>query len=93
MTHIFTYGIFGREVKCVQPQKGGDKVDFEYRKLRGRIVEKFETNGKFADYIGVSSVTVSNKLRGITQFSQDDIILWCDVLDIPIAESGAYFFA
>ena len=68
-------------------------MSFEYRKLRGRIVEKYGTNGNFAEKINVSLVTVSNKLRGVTQFSQDDIILWCEALEIPLAESGSYFFA
>lgn len=68
-------------------------MSFEYRKLRGRIVEKYGTNGNFAEKINVSLVTVSNKLRGVTQFSQDDIILWCDALEIPLEESGSYFFA
>lgn len=66
---------------------------FEYRKLRGRIVEKFGTYGNFAEDINVSLVTVSNKLRGVTQFSQDDIVLWCKALEIPLTESGVYFFA
>ena len=68
-------------------------MSFEYRKLRGRIVEKFGTYGYFAEKINVSMVTVSNKLRGVTQFSQDDIVLWCKALEIPLAESGVYFFA
>lgn len=67
-------------------------MSFEYRKLRGRIIEKFKTYGEFAEQINVSTVTVSNKLRGVTQFSQDDIVLWCDTLEIPLSESGAYFF-
>ena len=66
---------------------------FEYRKLRGRIVEKFGTYGNFAEDINVSMVTGSNKLRGVTQFSQDDIVLWCEALEIPLSDSGAYFFA
>jgi hypothetical protein len=56
-------------------------------------VEKFGTYGNFAEDINVSLVTVSNKLRGVTQFSQDDIVLWCKALEIPLAESGVYFFA
>ena len=67
-------------------------MDFEYRKLKGRIVEKFVTYGNFAEEINVSLVMVSNKLRGVTQFSQDDIVLWCEALEIPLAESGVYFF-
>lgn len=68
-------------------------MPFEYRKLKGRIIEKFETNGKFADFLGVSPVTVSNKLRGVTQFSQDDILSWCKALGIELEDSGSYFFA
>ena len=67
-------------------------VNFEYRKLRGKIVEMYGTYSNFADKINVSLVTVSNKLRGVTQFSQDDICLWCEALEIPLSESGAYFF-
>ena len=73
--------------------EGGENVSFEYRKLRGKIIEKYVTYGKFAEAINTSVVTVSNKLRGVTQFSQDDIVLWCETLEIPISESGTYFFA
>ena len=66
---------------------------FGYRKLRGRIIEKFGSQGKFAEHLNVSEVTVSNKLRGVTQFSQDDIVSWCEALDIPLENSGSYFFA
>ena len=66
---------------------------FEYRKLRGRIIEMYGNQGNFALKLGVSEVTVSNKLTGKTQFSQDDIILWCEVLEIDLSEAGAYFFA
>ena len=74
--------------------KGGDvlKLDFEYRKLRGKIVEVFGSYARFAEALGVSSVTVSNKLNNKTQFSQDDIIDWCNALHVPVAESGTYFF-
>ena len=68
-------------------------MSFEYRKLKGRIIEKYDSYGKLAEYLGVSAVTVSNKLRGVTQFSQDDIVSWCEALDIPLVDSGAYFFA
>lgn len=67
-------------------------MSFEYRKLRGRIVEKFGTVSNFAEHIGVSIVSVSNKLRGVTQFSQNDIVLWCETLEIPLSDSGTYFF-
>lgn len=67
--------------------------DFEYRKLRGKIIEIFGTYGSFADTLNQSAVTVSNKLNGKTQFSQDDIVSWCDALSIPFSEAGTYFFS
>ena len=66
---------------------------YTYDKLRGRIVEKFGSQSKFAEFIGVSEVTVSKKMNGKVQFDQDDIVLWCDALNIPIMEAGNYFFA
>lgn len=69
------------------------EIKFEYRKLRGKIIEVFGSYGNFADALGISSVTVSNKLNSKTQFSQDDIIDWSEALSIPISESGTYFFA
>ena len=69
------------------------KLDFEYRKLKGRIIEVFGSYGRFAEELGVSGVTVSNKLTGKTQFSQEDIVTWSDALSIPISESAPYFFA
>lgn len=69
------------------------RVGFEYRKLRGRIIEMYGSQGRFAEILGVSEVTVSNKLRGITQFSQDDIVSWCEALKISYMDAGAYFFA
>lgn len=68
-------------------------MGFEYGKLKGRIVEKYGTRGKFAEAAGISEVTVSKKLNEKTQFSQEDIVLWCRLLDIPILEAGSYFFA
>lgn len=73
---------------------GGDfEMALIYNKLRGKIVEKFGTQGDFAEFLHVSEVTVSKKLNGKVQFDQDDIISWCDALDIPILEAGNYFFA
>lgn len=64
----------------------------KYAKLRGRIVEKFGTIGAFGNALGLSGVSMSKKLTGVTGFSQADILRWCDLLDIDIADVGAYFF-
>ena len=68
-------------------------TDFKYAKLRARIKEKFGTEGKFAEALGLSQMSVSRKFNDKTQFSSDDIRTWCELLEIPLEESGLYFFA
>lgn len=64
----------------------------KYAKLRGRIVEKYGTIGRFGEVLGLSGVSMSKKLTGITGFSQADIIRWCELLDIDLSDVGDYFF-
>lgn len=66
---------------------------YTYDKLRGRIIERFGSQGKFAEFLGISDVSVSKKMNGWVQFDQEDIVQWCEALDIPITEAGIYFFA
>lgn len=66
---------------------------FKYAKLKGKIIEKFGTEGKFAKALGKNVNTVSRKLCGKVRFSSYDIEQWCNALDIPIEEAGSYFFA
>ena len=68
-------------------------ADFKYAKLRGRIIEKFGTESRFAEAIGYTLITVSRKLNGKSQFSSDDIKKWCAALEIPVEDAGSYFFA
>ena len=68
------------------------KPIYTYAKLRGRIVEKFGTQDRFADRVGISTTSMSNKLTCKTGLSQDDIIQWCSVLEIPVEDIGIYFF-
>ena len=71
----------------------GDSIDFKYRKLRARIKEVFGTEGNFAEALNISQQSVSRKFNGKTQFSTEDIKEWCALLEIPLEESGIYFFA
>lgn len=72
---------------------GGDRLPYSYRKLKGRIVEKFDTQGKFADKLGISENSLSLKMNGKTGFSQSDIIRWSELLDIAPEDYGSYFFS
>lgn len=66
---------------------------YEYRKLRGRIVEKFGSQDKFAQHIGKSPISINRKLNCNTGFSQKDIEEWSKALEISKDEYPAYFFA
>lgn len=68
-------------------------ADMKFAKLRGRIKEKFGTESRFAEALGVSLISVSKKLTGRAGFSKKDIEKWCAALDIPVEKIGDYFFA
>jgi len=66
-------------------------MSFDYSKLRGRITEKYGTATAFAERNGLNYITVIRRLRGITGFSQEDIIQWCQILDINPSDASLYF--
>lgn len=68
-------------------------MSYEYNKLRGRIIEKYGTQEKFAEAIGLSTNSISKKMTGKAGFSQEDIETWSKMLGITQNEYGEYFFA
>lgn len=68
------------------------KTKFDYSKLKGRIIEKYETQGKFATANGISNRSMSLKLNNGIGLSQEEILRWCYMLDIDTSEISAYFF-
>jgi len=68
------------------------KGPFDYRKLRGRIREKCGTQSTFAGIIGLSDVSVSNKLNNNVEWGQEEIDNAISALDIPLTEIHSYFF-
>lgn len=69
-------------------------MEYDFSKLRGRIIEKFGSIRAFAKAYGLSYVTMSNKLNGKVGISSDDIVKMSkpELLDIPPAEYHLYFF-
>lgn len=65
----------------------------ERNKLRGRIIEKFETQEKFAEALGITPGTVSKKLRNESKLTREEIIEWGNLLEIPKDDLPSYFFA
>lgn len=68
-------------------------MPYDYSKLSGRIREKYRTQRAFALAIGLSERSLSLKLNGEVGWKQAEIGSACKLLDIPIAEIPAYFFA
>ena len=66
---------------------------YDYSKLRGRIKEKFGTQSEFSKRLGLSEVSVSNKLNNIVDWGQEEMESAIDILEIPSSEIHAYFFA
>lgn len=65
---------------------------FDYRKLRGRIIEKYGSQSKFVKAFGVSSNTFSQKMNNKVRFTSDDIVKMTRLLEISTCDIGPYFF-
>lgn len=65
---------------------------FDTSKLKGRIIEVFGTQGKFAAAIGRTQAFVSDVLNGKTYLGQVDIDKWAEALNISAEDIPAYFF-
>lgn len=70
------------------------KRNYDYSKLRGRIIEKVGSLKKYAELLNLSDTAISNKISNKTPFSQDEIFISSkkEVLDIPSDEISLYFF-
>ena len=65
---------------------------FDYSKLRGRIREKFATQEKFANAMGIALSTLSFKLNNKVYWTQPEINRACELLEIADADVTDYFF-
>ncbi len=67
-------------------------AEFDYSKLRGRIVEKYGTMSAFAEIVDISEVALSRKLNNKVAISREDMIKWSKALDVSLDEYGAFYF-
>ena len=67
--------------------------DVTLSKLNGRITEKYGSNLAFAKELKKTAQTVSNKVHKKTPFDTNEIVEWCELLDISKDEITDYFFA
>ena len=69
-----------------------EKKEFNYSKLRGRMVEIFGTIEKTAEAAGIRREMISQALNGKRAFTQQEISILAETLRIPESEIGIYFF-
>lgn len=69
-----------------------EKLEFDYSKLRGRIVEKFGTQSNFADAMEWSERTMSLKMSGKVPWGQLDIVKATELLELEYDDISRYFF-
>lgn len=64
---------------------------FDFRKLRGRIIEKYGSCDKFAAAMGRSKVWLSSRLNNIVQWRAEEMREAAALLDIDPEEIPRYF--
>lgn len=67
-------------------------MSFDYSKLRGKIIEKYGSQMKFAKEIGITNETLSRKMQGKSYFRQDEIYKISNLLGIAREQVDSYFF-
>lgn len=67
-------------------------MEFNYKKLCEKIVEKFSCNCNFAIKMGISERTLSLKINNKIDFKQREILKASKLLGIPKNEIQDYFF-
>jgi transcriptional regulator with XRE-family HTH domain len=71
---------------------GAAQMTFNYSKLRGRIREVFGTQDRFAEAMGRSNTSISQKLNNKSEWTQKEINRAVEVLGIDDVDISAYFF-
>lgn len=64
----------------------------DYSKLKGRIIELFNSYTNFAQAVGKDKQHVSRTINNARYLTQKEVILWAKVLRIDVSEIGSYFY-
>lgn len=67
-------------------------MEFDYRKLRKRIRERFKTEDEFAKALGLTNTALSRKLRNDGDFTRGQMIRAASLLKIEAKSIPEYFF-
>lgn len=64
----------------------------DYRKLKGKIKEVYDTHAAFAEAMGLDPTTLSAKLNDKSEWKTGEIAKACELLHIPLEKTHLYFF-
>lgn len=70
------------------------QVEQVHSKLRGRIVEILGSKGGksiLSEQLGITSASLENKLKGVTDFKSSEMFKICDILSIDKSAMYEYF--
>ena len=65
---------------------------YDMSKLKGKIIEVYGTQLKFAEAVGNSKAYISNVMNGKAFLDQPTIDKWSTALGIDVDDIGTYFF-
>lgn len=64
----------------------------DYKRLKLKIKEVFDTQPAFAEAMGMSQTALSQRLNGYVEWKGSEIAQACDLLHIPLTDAYLYFF-
>lgn len=73
-------------------QKDTKTITYNYSKLLGKIKEIYDTQEKFSQALGIGRVSLSQRLNGKLEFSQNEILRASELLNIRKKDIPLYFF-
>ena len=63
-----------------------------YKKLKLKIKEIYDTQEAFAEAMEMSRVALNQRLNNVVQWTSPEIAKACELLSIPLEEAYLYFF-
>lgn len=65
---------------------------FDYKRLKLKIKEVFDTQEAFASAMGMSYTVLNQRLNNAVHWKTPEIAKACELLKIPLADAHLYFF-
>lgn len=67
-------------------------MSFDYKLLKLKIKEVYDTQEAFAEAMGMSYTALNQRLNNAVQWKTAEIAKACELLGIPLTEAHLYFF-